>query len=241
MRYFRSVLISFVAPVLLSTLVSGQDTNAAPVGSLAQASTPVSLDQVVAKVIDREHFFMSQLRSLHPIVETYIQNLKDNRESADLPASDQYFLGQLDMSHGPNDRAFANKPDASFFHPLSKLTRLYQMKFLPRGFAQMAIVDEDLQRQNYDFAFVRREFLGEVRCLVLDVNPKRHPGNGQFKGRIWVEDQDYNIVRFNGTQGMDSSKAEFGWKIRTTTSSVSTELIILTHATTPIYTSIAGD
>ncbi len=199
MRYFRSVLISFVAPVLLSTLVSGQDTNAAPVGSLAQASTPVSLDQVVAKVIDREHFFMSQLRSLHPIVETYIQNLKDNRESADLPASDQYFLGQLDMSHGPNDRAFANKPDASFFHPISKLTRLYQMKFLPRGFAQMAIVDEDLQRQNYDFAFVRREFLGEVRCLVLDVNPKRHPGNGQFKGRIWVEDQDYNIVRFNGT------------------------------------------
>src|SRR5205807_466492 len=199
MRYFRSVLISFVAPVLLSTLVSGQDTNAAPVGSLAQASTPVSLDQVVAKVIDREHFFMSQLRSLHPIVETYIQNLKDNRESADLPASDQYFLGQLDMSHGPNDRAFANKPDASFFHPISKLTRLYQMKFLPRGFAQMAIVDEDLQRQNYDFAFVRREFLGEVRCLVLDVNPKRHPGNGQFLGRIWVEDQDYNIVRFNGT------------------------------------------
>jgi len=59
MRYFRSVLISFVAPVLLSTLVSGQDTNAAPVGSLAQASTPVSLDQVVAKVIDREHFYVS--------------------------------------------------------------------------------------------------------------------------------------------------------------------------------------
>ncbi len=178
MRYFRSVLISFVAPVLLSTLVSGQgqDTNAAPAGSAAQAGAPVSLDQLVAKVIDREHFAMTQLRSLHPIVETYIQNLKDDRESADLPASDQYFLGQLDMSHGPNDRAFANKPDASFFHPLSKLTRLYQMKFLPRGFAQMAIVDEDLQRQNYDFAFVRREFL-----------------------------------------------------------------IILTHATAPIYTSIAGD
>ncbi len=199
MRYFRSALICFIALVLLSSVAAAQDANAAPAGSAAQAGAPVSLDQLVAKVIDREHFAMTQLRSLHPIVETYIQNLKDDRESADLPASDQYFLGQLDMSHGPNDRAFANKPDASFFHPLSKLTRLYQMKFLPRGFAQMAIVDEDLQRQNYDFAFVRREFLGEVRCLVLDVNPKRHPGNGQFKGRIWVEDQDYNIVRFNGT------------------------------------------
>src|SRR6266571_8783326 len=199
MRYFRSALICFIALVLLSSVAAAQDANAAPAGSAAQAGAPVSLDQLVAKVIDREHFAMTQLRSLHPIVETYIQNLKDDRESADLPASDQYFLGQLDMSNGPNDRAFANKPDASFFHPISKLTRLYQMKFLPRGFAQMAIVDEDLQRQNYDFDFVSSEIIGEDRCLVLDVNPKRHPGNGQFKGRIWVEDQDYNIVRFNGT------------------------------------------
>jgi hypothetical protein len=199
MRYFRSALICFIALVLFSSVAAAQDANAAPAGPPAQTNAAVSLDQVVAKVIDREHFFMSQLGSLHPIVETYIQNLKDNRESTDLPASDQYFLGQLDMSHGPSDRTFAKKPDASFFHPLSKLTRLYQMKFLPGGFAQMAIVDEDLQRQNYDFALVRREFLGEVRCLVLDVNPKQRPGNGQFKGRIWVEDQDYNIVRFNGT------------------------------------------
>jgi hypothetical protein len=198
MRHFRSALISFVALLLLSSVAAAQDANAALAGSSVQGGGPVSLDQVIARIIDREHFAMTQLRSLHPIVETYIQNLKDNGESANFPASDQYFLGQLDMSHGPNDRAFASKPDAGFFHPLSKLSRLYQMRFLPRGFAQMAIVDEDLQRQNYDFAFVRREFLGEVRCLVLDVNPKRHPGNGQFKGRIWVEDQDYNIVRFNG-------------------------------------------
>src|SRR5690348_4746017 len=192
MRHFRSALISFVALLLLSSIAAAQDANTALAGSSAQAGGPVSFDQAIARIIDREHFAMTQLRSLHPIVETYIQNLKDNGESANPPASDQYFLGQLDMSHGPNDRAFASKPDAGFFHLLSKLNRLYQMKFLPRGFAQMAIVDEDLQRQNYDFAFVHREFLGEVRCLVLDVNPKQHSGNGQFKGRIWVEDQDYN-------------------------------------------------
>jgi len=37
-----------------------------------------------------------------------------------------------------------------------------------------------------------------VRCLVFDVSPQEKSGKGRFLGRIWVEDQDYNIVRFNG-------------------------------------------
>jgi hypothetical protein len=31
------------------------------------------------------------------------------------------------------------------------------------------------------------------------VTPKSHAGEGRFYGRIWVEDRDLNIVRFNGT------------------------------------------
>src|SRR4029077_1696029 len=51
----------------------------------------------------------------------------------------------------------------------------------------------------YNFTFVRREFLGELRCLVIDVQPKAGQKISRFMGRIWVEDQDYNIVRFNGS------------------------------------------
>jgi hypothetical protein len=54
-----------------------------------------------------------------------------------------------------------------------------------------------LDRGRYDFAFVRREFLGEARCLVFNVSPKSSSMDG-FTGRIWVEDRDYNVVRFNG-------------------------------------------
>jgi len=46
---------------------------------------------------------------------------------------------------------------------------------------------------------VHREFLGDVRCLVFEVMPKKNAGNGLFQGTIWVEDQNYNIVRLNGT------------------------------------------
>lgn len=44
---------------------------------------------------------------------------------------------------------------------------------------------------------MRREFLGEARCLVLDVQPRAGARNG-FSGRIWGEDRGYKIVRFNG-------------------------------------------
>ena len=64
-----------------------------------------------------------------------------------------------------------------------------QMMFLdPTGFDQ----------QHYVFSYVRREFLGSVRTWVFDVHPKV-PGMGRFYGRIWIEDQDGNVVRFNGT------------------------------------------
>jgi hypothetical protein len=53
-------------------------------------------------------------------------------------------------------------------------------------------------REHYHFDYVRREFLGEVRCIVFDVTPLPKTGKGRFKGRIWASEQDYTIVRFNG-------------------------------------------
>ena len=38
-----------------------------------------------------------------------------------------------------------------------------------------------------------------MRCIVFDVTPASSKAKGKFIGRIWVEDRDFNIVRFNGT------------------------------------------
>jgi hypothetical protein len=166
-------------------------------------ATANSFDQVIDRTIEREHFFMAQMKQLHPLVETYIQNLKEDKDlDAAVPTSDVYFLGRLDMSEGEgaDDRAFISPTTAGLGkRMLSKLKDVYSMKFLPLGFAQMVILDQDFQRKNYDFNFVRREFLGEVRCVVIDVAPKKDAPPGRFLGRVWVEDQNYNIVRFNGT------------------------------------------
>jgi hypothetical protein len=166
--------------------------------SVPAPPSPVTFDQVIDKVVEREHAFNAQMRHLHPLVETYIQNLKNTKDSTTVPTKDEYFLGRLDMSNGADDRSFMGQPGFGR-QVVSKLTSLYSLKFLPLGFAQMVVLDDDFQKKFYNFTFVRREFLGEVRCIVIDVQPKNNAGNGRFLGRMWVEDQDYNIVRFNGT------------------------------------------
>jgi hypothetical protein len=187
-------------------------STAAPSGAPATATssdvpsqTPQSpppaattLNDVLDRVVQREHYFMAQMRHMHPLVETYLQDLKTDRSGNPIPDNDKYFLGRLDMTDGTEDVSFTGQP--GFGHRmLAKLTGVYSLHFLPMGFAQMVVLDPDFQKKYYNFTFVRREFLGEVRCLVIDVQPKEGQKTVRFMGRIWVEDQDYNIVRFNGT------------------------------------------
>ncbi len=158
----------------------------------------LTLNDVLDRVVQREHLFMAQMRHMHPMVETYLQDLKNDPSGNVTPVKDQYFLGRLDMSDGPDDVSFVGQP--GFGHRmLTKLTGVYSLHYLPMGFAQMIILDSDFQKKYYNFTFVRREFLGELRCLVIDVQPKEGQKTSRFKGRIWVEDQDYNVVRFNGS------------------------------------------
>ena len=217
MRNFKIPFLFFLLTMVSSISAPAQDPNiSTPLPGTTHApasadppagSRALSSNDILDRIVEREHFFMAQMRHLHPLVETYIQNLK-GEEGKIVPASDQYFLGRIDMSNGAEDRVF--KSQSGFGRRfVSKLTSIYGMKFLPLGFAQMVVLDENFQRQDYDFAFVRREFLGEVRCMVIDVQPKAKDGRIRFVGRIWVEDQDYNIVRFNGTYGPDQRNSNY--------------------------------
>jgi hypothetical protein len=72
------------------------------------------------------------------------------------------------------------------------------MNYVASGFMQMVYIS-GFDKQNYDLKYLHQEFLGEVRTLVFDVLPKPKVKGAHFQGRIWVENQDYTIVRFNGT------------------------------------------
>ena len=167
------------------------------------APTPKTMDEVVDRVIANENKVDAQIRSFSPLVETYIQNLKPDKDLGFVPAGDKYFIGRANFAKGMqlvslNDTASKGK---KLFTTVGNFFS-FGMQFLPDGFLQMIFIDTNgFDKQHYNFDYVRREFLGEVRCLVFDVTPKEKSGKGRFKGRIWVEDQDYNVVRFNGGYG----------------------------------------
>ena len=185
-------------PALDTKAAPAQAPSTAPAQAQGLPSAAPTLNDVIDRVVQREHYFMAQMRHMHPLVETYLQDLKNDPNGNPFPVKDQYFLGRLDMSDGPEDVSFVGQP--GFGHRmLSKMTGVYSLHYLPMGFAQMVMLDGDFQKRYYKFNFVRREFLGEVRCLVIDVQPREGEKTARFLGRIWVEDQDYNIVRFNGT------------------------------------------
>jgi len=164
------------------------------------ADQPRTMDQVIDRVVANEQRLYGQIRNYSPLVETYIQNLKPDKDLGQVPAGDKYFLGRANFSKGVslvplNDvSSKGRKMVGSIGNFFS-----FAMQFLPDGFLQMIFIDTNgFDKQHYKFDYVRREFLGEVRCLVFDVTPTDKNNHGRFLGRIWVEDQDYHIVRFNG-------------------------------------------
>jgi hypothetical protein len=158
----------------------------------AQSPAQPTLDQVIERVTQAEGELIERTRSLRPIVEAYIQELGSEVEGVQLPVVDTYFLGRLDWRDGPVLALMADTNRAT------ERSAGERRGFLPDGFAAMAAPDwKPLDRTRYDFKFVRREFLGEVRTMVFDVTPREGPTAG-FSGRIWVEDRGYNIVRYNG-------------------------------------------
>jgi hypothetical protein len=160
---------------------------------------PATIDQVVDRLVERERNLLKMLEDRTPIVETYLQNVRSDAQLGPVPRDDRYFLGRMDFSESIDRKDYMKQPSMEK-HLLGGFTKFFSVQYQPLGFSWMIFADrDDFDREHYDFRYDHREFLGEVRCLVFDVTPRKDAGKGRFLGRIWVEDRDFNIVRLNGT------------------------------------------
>jgi len=182
---------------------------------VAQAKQPVikpgvpltaAQSALVDRAIAQEKVLAKELQKRTPMVQTYIQNMKADPALSLVPSSDKYILSRVDFDKSFRADGYRDKPtrwslthtSASALSTISKALGLGQ-EYLPTGFMDMMFIDPDsFDRQHYDFGFVRNEFLGNVRTQVFDVIPHKKSGDGRFTGRIWIEDQEGNVVRLNG-------------------------------------------
>jgi hypothetical protein len=168
---------------------------------------------LIDKAIVHEAAVIKALKERSPLVDTYIQNMKPDPLLGQVPESDLHFLGRVNFGKVIGDTTYATDPHKEkggkfgfMKHSLGYITGLsasLHLKFNESGFVRMVVIDsqgpegDGFNRQNYNFAFVRNEFLGTIPCIVLDVQPAKKSA-GRFFGRIWIERNDGNIVGYNG-------------------------------------------
>jgi len=204
----RALNLSFAAVVLAGILATGATAQSNP--------NVTTVNQAIDQIIAREHDEVAVIRRYNPIIETYVQDMKADPDLGVVPVKDHYFLGQAQLSSGIADTSMLDnkerkkekgKGEGFSFNPFSHLEG--SSTYVPEGFLQMVYVDPNgFDRSHYEFNYVGREFLGEVRCVVFDVTPLPKSGRGRFNGRIWAEDQGFAVVRFNGmyTSGENEGK-----------------------------------
>lgn len=173
---------------------------------------------LVQKAIAQEKVLIKNIQQRTPLVETYIQDTRPDVKLYEVPIADHYMLSRVDFGKAFYDKTYTPKEDAKkgfFKGSLASITGLTKalgldthFTYQPNGFMQMMFLDPSgFDQQHYVFSFVRNEFLGTVRTAVFDVHPRTEVhGMGRFYGRIWVEDQGGNVVRFNGTYTGPSSE-----------------------------------
>jgi hypothetical protein len=223
---FRQIYL----PLLMVTLGAGMAyAKKEPKYEVAHQLTPEQ-SALVEKAIGREKIVIKNIQQRTPLVETYIQDMKADAKLYQVPVNDTYMLSRVDFRKSFIDKPYATRATGKqhgFFKGsmgalsnIGKALHLDKETYNNDGFTQMMFLDPTgFDQQHYVFSYVRREFLGTVRTWQFDVHPKVG-GTGRFVGRIWIEDQDGNIVRFNGTYtnnvSEDSNKEYFhfdSWRI----------------------------
>jgi hypothetical protein len=189
-------------------------TSVATLTLFAAAALPAAAFPLLGKKKPADQ--QETLKKRTPLVETYIQNMRPDPIMGATPDSDTHYLGRVDFGKVITDKSYAEEKRGAngsvggkegtmsrFKNSLSYITHLsasLHLKYNEAGFVQMLLVDSNsFNRQTYSFSYLRSEFLGSVPTVIFDVQPSKKGATGRFAGRIWVDRNSGNIVRFNGS------------------------------------------
>ena len=186
------LLVALLASVVSAPISAQNNNQKGPAAQAAGRAGQVAANDIIDRMNKSERTVIERVRASQPLMEVYLQTVAPDEARGWVPTDDSYFLGQLQLDDKVVLRPFGQREERGV-----KLRLISDKPNVGNAFAAMVAPDwQVLDRKRYEFTYVRREFLGESRCFVFDVKPRR--GKEGFVGRIWIEDRDYNLVRFNG-------------------------------------------
>src|SRR5579864_4283056 len=135
---FSAVLLGMLAGTLPAQNQTADQTE--PKAETPSAGAPVTtVNQAVDRIIAREHDEIATIRRYNPIIETYIQDMKPDKEMGAIPVKDHYFLGQALLSRGVVDNSMLDKKKGKMaeLNPLAHASEFFTSSYVPEGFLQM--------------------------------------------------------------------------------------------------------
>src|ERR1700722_12574893 len=108
MRNWKNLSSSLLLVGALAASAAAQTPAAdqAQPSASAPSSGPVTtVNEEVDRVIAREHDEVATVRHYSPIIETYIQDMKPDKDMGAIPVKDHYFLGQANLATGVVDNS----------------------------------------------------------------------------------------------------------------------------------------
>ena len=192
----RLLLLLLASPCVLPLAAKSKT----PAPGIEERPESAELANIINRVITSENRYNIKLMDFSPRIETYMQYYRPDPELGDVPTDDAIYLGRLKFDNVEQESTMTESGGRSWFRAPS-LPSLHTHLHLDYFALEPLVVDPTgFDRQHYTFEPIRWEYLGDLRCLAIDVHPREPVGVGAFKGRIWVEDHDFAIVRLNGTR-----------------------------------------
>ena len=159
-------------------------------GPLDTSAPPIPVPQLIQEFTAKETVFRNALNNYTYQRSVTVQTINDDGK-----VDGQYF-DVTDIMFDPTGRRVEHVVDA----PLSTLERVTMS---PADFSDIenrlpfVLTTEDAEQ--YNISYVGKQKIDQVDTYVFDVEPKTIEKNHRyFKGRIWVDQKDHQIVVTDG-------------------------------------------
>ncbi len=184
----RGCLFSVLVWVALANAALAQEA-VAPQTADAQ---PLTAEAIVERMVAMNH---ERSEALRGYTSTRLYHVENGKRRADLVIKITY--------HWPDQKEFSTISESG-----SKFLRNHVLKRLVK--AELEAMEKDNRRQkqmdpnNYEFELVGHERTSVRELYVLRATPKFEK-KFLFRGRIWVDAQDFGIVRMEGEPAKNPS------------------------------------
>jgi hypothetical protein len=150
------------------------------------SAKPLTIGPAAGEVIERitanENALVQKLADYQPMVEIYLQDYVPDSRLGSVPKDDTYFLARLDLNGSLKTDSYLPAAGGLGKSILGAFKAPFSIKYMPNRFAAMMLVDgSGFDSAHYEFDYLGRELLGEVRCLVFDVKARGNRNN-RFTG-----------------------------------------------------------